>query len=149
MKKLLSIVPILIIVLASLQAKAQSANQSNANTPLISPNQSNINTPLINNLSTSTAQSNTIEASTFTALTISVNMPLDEIFSSGAGDASLQSIINTIGTYSGQEQQAMKSLRPDTSGSNTQAVQAVSDAALGTVESHLESGFANNDSTSS
>ena len=33
---------------------------------------------------------------------------------------------------------AVKSLTPDTSGSSTQAVRAVSDAALGTIESHLE-----------
>jgi hypothetical protein len=149
MKKIILIVPIMIIMLASIKASAQTSNQSNVNTPLFTGNQSNVNTPLLSNLTTSTSETSTTQTNTLAALITSVEMPLDEIFSTGENDKSLQSIISTIGTYNNETAITLKSLTPDTSGSSTQAVQAVSDAALGTVESHLESGNVWDFSTSS
>jgi hypothetical protein len=49
MKKIILVIPILMVMLASLSANAQIANQSNANIPLLtSGNQSNVSTPLLN-----------------------------------------------------------------------------------------------------
>jgi uncharacterized protein with beta-barrel porin domain len=59
----------------------------------------------------------------------------------------LTSKINALPTS--QQEAAVKTLTPDVSGTNVQAVQAVSDAALGTVESHLEAGSMSSNSSAS
>jgi hypothetical protein len=153
MKKILLVIPMLVIAMVtiSLNASAQTGNQSNANTPIniATGNQSNGNTPLLNVISSpNTNNSNAVSQS---ALLLGLannlkspssigNSDLVGVLAIGQGDTFLQSIISTIGTYSNPNQisSSLPSLTPDISGMNTQAVQAVSDAALGSVESHLE-----------
>lgn len=96
----------------------------------------------------------TANASSFSTIVLpvrsDVGMIIDTLRGDGGGSIQLINMINTLGTYSGSTlTNAITSLTPDTSGANTQAAQAVSDAALGTVESHFESNFGNNSNATS
>ncbi len=64
---------------------------------------------------------------------------LDTISNAGGGDAALQEVISTINSYTPSEQAAaIKTLLPNVSGTNISGTVAVSDAAIGTIENHMQ-----------